>query len=533
MKKSEVLNIEKIPLSYRPEEQKKKFPVMKNLYLELIENKSKVNPVLSNSEYIPKEYGEMASIPSRHRGRQEMTAEILKENISEDILYDDYDDKYEDSDRVSDRESNRGGGRESNRGDMESDRGGRESDRGGRESDRGGRESDRGGRESDRGGRESDIESDRGDRESDKGDIESDRGGRENKGYRGGERDYITIDEDVDYLNDDVDYSILNEDTDDAGDVEDLEEDDVEEKNIDSEIRHILSKPVNQVGITGSFKERRDERRGERRGERRDERRGERRDERRGERRDERREERKDERRGDAPLLSELNDYKDSRKVYRDVNYVSQGEEDEHKKKRDILFRFDILRKSYKDSNLPDFSMHSDYTMMKNTYESVIRRLSLDGKVETYRTYLVGGFMGVEYLLGRFLKFDMEGFTKHQVTSMNSYERLLIELGEKSYLKGGKESSVEFRLICLIIVQTVIFLVGKMILKNTGSNVMGLLNGLVGSGGDGGGDGGLGGLMSGLSSMMGGMNNSSTSKSAETPGIQKPKRKMKGPDMNI
>ena len=44
----------------------------------------------------------------------------------------------------------------------------------------------------------------------------------------------------------------------------------------------------------------------------------------------------------------------------------------------------------------------------------------------------MGGFMVVEYLLGSFLKFDMKGFTQHQIQNMNNYERLLIEL-EKNH----------------------------------------------------------------------------------------------------
>jgi hypothetical protein len=51
--------------------------------------------------------------------------------------------------------------------------------------------------------------------------------------------------------------------------------------------------------------------------------------------------------------------------------------------------------------------IHSDYNNMKKTYDSTVRRLSLDSSVETYKTYLIGGFMACEFVLGNFFKFDI------------------------------------------------------------------------------------------------------------------------------
>ncbi len=227
------------------------------------------------------------------------------------------------------------------------------------------------------------------------------------------------------------------------------------------------------------------------------------------------------------------------RKFFRDTNYSTQDEIDEENKKRDILFRFDILKKSYKNVNIPDFNMYSDIKTMENTYQMTLRQVRLDSQVSNYKTYIMAFFMIVEFVLGKFMKFDMEGYSQFQMASMNSYEKLLFELGEKSIEKMKTQMAVEFRLIGLFVVQTVIFLIAKKLMKSTGGDIIGSLSkvlggnsggggksessplndgsgsmdGLMGgianmlSGGGGGGGGGIGGLagmMSGLSGMMGG-----------------------------
>ena len=100
---------------------------------------------------------------------------------------------------------------------------------------------------------------------------------------------------------------------------------------------------------------------------------------------------------------------------------------------------------------------------MTKQYDHTVRRLSLDSTVENYKQYLIGGFMLTEFVFGNFLGFDMQGFTQQQIVSMSSYERLLIELGEKSYVPTGSKWPVELRLMFMIVMNAAFFIVSKMI----------------------------------------------------------------------
>ena len=179
------------------------------------------------------------------------------------------------------------------------------------------------------------------------------------------------------------------------------------------------------------------------------------------------------------PLLSELEakgGYNNQKPTeYKEI-FNTRALEEEEDLKRELIFKIELLKKSYPNAIIPEFSIHSDFTSMKKTYDSTVRRLSLDSTVDSYKSYLMSGFMLCEYVLGQYLGFDMQGFTQQQIININSYDKLLIELGEKSYLPQGSNWPVEVRLAGLVIFNVAVFIFGKMVLKKTGSNFLGMLN---------------------------------------------------------
>jgi hypothetical protein len=191
--------------------------------------------------------------------------------------------------------------------------------------------------------------------------------------------------------------------------------------------------------------------------------------------------------------------------MVKDVTYTAQ---DEIEKRRDLMFRFDILRKSYKEASIPEISQFMDVETLDKMYQDTVRRVALDSKVESYRRFLNMGFMGMELLFSNILKIDMTGFAKQQMASMNSYEKILIELGEKSLLdKTKSQFPAEVRLLFTIVMNAVIFVMTKAIMgggifKSAAGGggggmgaIGGIVSGLMGAMGGGGGGGGLGGMM--------------------------------------
>ncbi len=176
----------------------------------------------------------------------------------------------------------------------------------------------------------------------------------------------------------------------------------------------------------------------------------------------------------EGPKLSDLVDNTSSRTIP-NINMMADSEDDDEDKKRELIFKFNLLRRSYKNVDIPEFTIHSPYKKMNDSYEMTLRMLSLDSSVEQFKQILIGGFMLTEYLMG-YLRFDMEGFTKAQILQLASYERLLLELGQKSYVPTDQQLPVEIRLIGLILLNAVIFIISKLILKKTGTNLMSMLN---------------------------------------------------------
>lgn len=154
------------------------------------------------------------------------------------------------------------------------------------------------------------------------------------------------------------------------------------------------------------------------------------------------------------------------KKYYRDVGQVSKDEVDEEDEKRQLLFKFDLMRRQYKDSAslIPEYTVHSELRVMQRAYETTLQRVVLDSTVEDYKGYFQKGCFAVEFVLNYF-GFDISGFTTDQMSKMNTYERLLVELCAKHYNPAGSSIPVELRLLGMIFMNAALFIGMKIMAK--------------------------------------------------------------------
>lgn len=162
------------------------------------------------------------------------------------------------------------------------------------------------------------------------------------------------------------------------------------------------------------------------------------------------------------PSLSQISD----KKFYRDISQVSRVEVNEDDKKRELLFKFDLLKRQYKDfaSIIPEYNIYSDLQSMQKSYDSTLQRVMLDSGVEDYKNYFQKGCFAVEFALNYF-GFDISGFTTDQMSKMNSYERLLYELCAKHYNPNGSSIPVELRLFGMILINAAMFIGMRIMMK--------------------------------------------------------------------
>jgi len=178
------------------------------------------------------------------------------------------------------------------------------------------------------------------------------------------------------------------------------------------------------------------------------------------------------------PTLSQINNgvVRDNKGVRDMSKGISKQEEEDEVQKREYLDKFAILKRKYKEFKVPEFSPYTDIGTMKRTYESALKQLNLDSSVETYKKYLIGGFMATQWVVNKFLKIDMTGFAEQQILSMNQYDTLLVELGEKQRFQVPSQLPVELKLLLLVGFNAIIFIVSKMFLKSSGDNILGSIN---------------------------------------------------------
>lgn len=152
-----------------------------------------------------------------------------------------------------------------------------------------------------------------------------------------------------------------------------------------------------------------------------------------------------------------------------------ENDEEENKKKSALFFKYQVLKRMHPNIEIPKINKYMNYDVMNQKYENLTRNLALETSVENWKRYMIIFLMTTEIILGK-LRFDMEGFAQQQISSMNSYEQILIELAEKNY--KIKKSSPEMRLLMMMSVNLIFFIMSKK-MSNGNENLFQMINTII------------------------------------------------------
>jgi hypothetical protein len=94
-----------------------------------------------------------------------------------------------------------------------------------------------------------------------------------------------------------------------------------------------------------------------------------------------------------------------------------------------FVTRFNTLRRSWPDANIPFVDMNKSLGEIHVEYDTYINDIHVTRCVNKYKFWMVILWVSVE-VFARRMDLDMEGFALAAYESMSDYDRLLIELGE-------------------------------------------------------------------------------------------------------
>jgi hypothetical protein len=150
----------------------------------------------------------------------------------------------------------------------------------------------------------------------------------------------------------------------------------------------------------------------------------------------------------------------------RNLNFVSKQTLEEEAKLREYLFKWELIRNANKDkaAELPKFTIHNKLDQVVSAYDDWNRKTQIPIVINRYRKWLIGSFHAIQWLAPT-IGLDMTGFVEQQKEEMDEYEKLLIELGEKSWMPKSSWP-VELRIVLAVLGSALSFAAQKMVIDS-------------------------------------------------------------------
>jgi hypothetical protein len=127
----------------------------------------------------------------------------------------------------------------------------------------------------------------------------------------------------------------------------------------------------------------------------------------------------------------------------------------------DLLWSLKKLKRYHDNKNFPHYDNFTSTSELKRILKEVKREAILDENVNQTRQYITMIWFALEKVCTEYLSIDLSGFTAYETQHMNDYQKVLVEIGERSYLNWSDGFAPELKLVYLMLTHAALFHVKK------------------------------------------------------------------------
>ena len=155
----------------------------------------------------------------------------------------------------------------------------------------------------------------------------------------------------------------------------------------------------------------------------------------------------------------EIEVHKTNRKIPR---YSEMTLEEQARHRATFTTRFGLLREKWKNYHIPDIKDNMSLEEIHEQYDVYVKNIHVHISKDKYKIYMVIMWLFIEFVCIK-IGLNVSGYTMSQLKGMSKYDKLLIELGEKSNAAVNNEESVqwpvEMNIIYMALVNAVTFII--------------------------------------------------------------------------
>lgn len=160
-------------------------------------------------------------------------------------------------------------------------------------------------------------------------------------------------------------------------------------------------------------------------------------------------------------IIKEHHNEEEEESYYEDEEEHRDTQSQLMEEKSDILWSLKKLKRYYTGKSFPHYDEFTSINDLKRILKEVKREAILDENVNQTRQYITMVWFALEKVCTEYLSIDLSGFTAYETQHMNEYQKVLVEIGERSYLNWSEGFPPELKLVYLMLTHAALFHVKK------------------------------------------------------------------------